>query len=244
MIIQERYGKRAVVVEELAGRIRRGEFSKGQQLEGEHRLAEEFAVSRGTIRQALGELQRQRLISTQSGIGSFVTFDGHQLDSRSGWAQALADVGAGLSTTVLGVAHISGPEVPLLPEGLALPEGIAVRRIRSSTGPNGDERVHSFECSTIPATGTLANLPATGLVDGSLSKTLEFEGLVAASGQQRVDVHMLDERQAGILQRQPGTAFLRSVRTSFDAKGRFVEHVVSLLDPAHFTLHLEFGENE
>ncbi|MBT2539107.1 hypothetical protein J7I79_23950 [Arthrobacter sp. ISL-69] len=42
-------------------------------------------MSRGTIRQALGELQRRRLISIRSGIGSFVTFDGHALDRRLGW---------------------------------------------------------------------------------------------------------------------------------------------------------------
>ncbi|WP_026818977.1 GntR family transcriptional regulator [Arthrobacter castelli] len=244
MIKQATYGKRALVVEALADRIRCGEFSHGQQLDGEYRLAEEYSVSRGTIRQALGELQRRRLISTSSGIGSFVTFDGHQLDQRGGWAQALAGAGAELGTRLLDIAPVKRQDVPLLPEDVDLTEAMAVRRIRTGTGSDGQDRVLSFECSTIPSTGNLADLPRTGLIDGSLWQTLKAEGLIAATGEQRVDVRMLDEREAGILGRTPGAAFLRSVRTSFNEEGRFVEHVVSLLDPSRFTLHLKFGENE
>jgi GntR family transcriptional regulator len=31
------------------------------------------------------------------------------------------------------------------------------------------------------------------------------------------------------------------VRETFDTQGRFMEQVESLLDPAHFQLHLNFG---
>lgn len=243
MTSQVMYGKRDLVVETLAEQIRRGEFAHGQRLDGEHRLAQEFDVSRGTIRQALGELQRRRLIATRTGIGSFVTFDGHPLDQRGGWAQALADAGSDLTTSVLDIAPVDRASIPGLPDDVDLDEAVAVRRVRSAQQPDGTQRVLSFECASIPATGALRDLPTTGLTDGSLWTTLQAEGLVGTTGEQRVDVHALDEREAGILGREPGTAFLRTVRTSFTSDGRFVEHVVSLLDPARFTLRLSFGED-
>lgn len=234
------FGKRQLVVETLAARIRRGEFTRGQRLGGEHELAKEFNVSRGTVRQALSELQHRNFITTQSGIGSFVTFDGHALDQRLGWAQALAGVGTPVQTSVLEIAPIAVADIPELPDDVPLSDAIVVRRVRWTQASNGP-RMLSFECASIPAVGSLRDLPSTGLKNNSLWASLSVEGFVATRGKQTVDVHTLDEREAEILERKVGTAFLRSIRTSYGADGRFVEHVVSLLDPDRFTLTLAFG---
>ena len=236
------FSKRELIVEKLANQIRRGEIGPGQRLDGEHRLAEEFDVSRGTIRQALGELQRRRLISIQSGIGSFVTYDGHALDQRLGWAQALAEAGSKVATRVLSIEPISRSQIPGLPDDVALEEAIAVRRVRTTPGEGGAVVAVSFECASVPAVGSLRDLPTRGLKDESLWASLREEGLIATNGQQSVDVHQLDEREASILGRPVGSSFLRTVRTSFSSDGQFVEHVLSLLDPAHFTLKLTFGD--
>lgn len=236
------FGKRHLVVETIAEQIRRGELAKGQRLDGEHRLAEEFDVSRGTIRQALSELQRRRLITTQTGIGSFVTFDGHALDQRLGWAQALADVGTDISTSVLDISPIAVSEIPELPDGVPVADAIAVRRVRWTKDTDGTRHILSFECSSVPAVGILKDLPTTGLIEGSLWTSLKAENLVATQGEQRVGVHSLTEREATFLQREPGTSFLRTIRTSYAADGAFVEHVVALLDPERFTLSLTFGD--
>lgn len=83
----------------------------GFLLPGEHQLAEEFAVSRGTLREALAELKRRNYIATQSGVGSIVTFDGMVLDQHSGWAQALADTGARVSTDILRLEAVTRPDL-------------------------------------------------------------------------------------------------------------------------------------
>lgn len=236
------FSKRELIVQRLASQIRRGEIGLGQRLDGEHRLAEEFDVSRGTIRQALGELQRRRLISIRSGIGSFVTYDGHALDQRLGWAQALAETGSKVTTRVLSIETIPGAQIPELPDDVALDQAIAVRRVSTTPGDDGAEVAVSFECASVPAVGSLRDLPNRGLKDGSLWASLQDEGLVATNGQQTVDVHELDKREASILGRPVGSSFLRTIRTSFGADGEFVEHVLSLLDPAHFTLTLTFGD--
>ena len=58
-------------------------MADGFLLPGEHQLAEEFAVSRGTLREALAELKRRNYIATQSGVGSIVTFDGMVLTNAA-----------------------------------------------------------------------------------------------------------------------------------------------------------------
>lgn len=234
-------GKRQQIVDTLAQRIRDGHYGPGEKLDGELRLAAEFDVSRGTVRQALNELQHLRLIATETGRGSFVIFDGHPLSQDRGWAQALAATGSEVTVAVLGVERVRRSDVPLLPADVRIEEGIAIRRVRILRSEDNAEPI-SFECSTVPADGALARLPETGLIGGSISRTLARAGYLPTRGTQRADVHSLDEREARVLHRDAGTAFLRTARTSFTDDGRFAEHVVSLLDPRHFTLALTFGD--
>lgn len=235
-------GKRQQIVDTLTRRIRDGHYRPGDKLDGELRLAEEFDVSRGTVRQALSELQHQRLIVTETGRGSFVIFDGHQLSQERGWAQSLAGTGSTVAVAVLGIERVQRSEVPLLPADVRLEQGIAIRRVRLLRSGKDSVEPISFECSTVPAEGRLAELPETGLIQGSISQTLVQAGYLSTRGTQSADVHPLDEREAEILRHDAGTAFLRTARTSFTDDGRFAEHVVSLLDPRHFTLASNFGD--
>lgn len=235
-------GKRQRVVDTLASRIHAGEYHPGDRLDGEMRLAEEFGVSRGTVRQALSELQHRRLIATETGRGSFVIFDGQRLDQERGWSLSLARGGHDVTIQILGIEAIDGTAIPLLPEGTTLERGIAVRRLRTLRAADGTPIPISLENSTVPLIGPLADLPRTGLIDGSLSTTLARAGLHASHGIQRADLHLLDAHEASILARTESSPFLRTRRTSFDRTGRLVEHVVSLLDPDHFALDLAFGE--
>jgi GntR family transcriptional regulator len=242
MYTQVARSKRQSIVDTLASRIRAGEYEPGAKLEGEHRLAEEFGVSRSTIRQALSDLQHQRLIATETGRGSFVIFDGHQLDQDRGWTQSMAAAGSDVTAEILGIECVERDAVPLLPAEVDLSRAVAVRRVRRLRSVDGDEVPISFECATVPAIGLLADLPAAGLVEDSLASTLRAAGLVPVQGTQRADIRVLDAREARILHRDAGEAFLRTSRTSFDSGGRFVEHVISLLDPQHFSLALTFGD--
>jgi GntR family transcriptional regulator of arabinose operon len=56
----------------LRERIRGGGFALGAPLPTERKLAEQFGISRGTVRRALRLLQREHLIVRQQGRGTFV----------------------------------------------------------------------------------------------------------------------------------------------------------------------------
>lgn len=60
------------VKKEIEAMIRKGKFPLGKKLPSEPELAEEFNVSRGTIRQVLGELAQEAIVSRRSGAGTTV----------------------------------------------------------------------------------------------------------------------------------------------------------------------------
>ncbi|MCU1735891.1 MULTISPECIES: GntR family transcriptional regulator [Pseudomonas] len=234
MIRHVRFDKKKKVVDELIRRIESGLLEDGLLLPGEHQLAEEFSVSRGTLREALAELKRRNYIATQSGVGSIVTYDGIPLDQRAGWAQALADSGALINTEVLRLEAVTRPD---LFSRYGTEQFIALDRRRRNT----EGTAVSLEHSLIPASGGLEGLPRVGLIDNSLTITLAAYGYVGDRGDQWIGAEPLSDEDAELLGRPQGTVFLKALRTTYDKQGRFMEQVESLLDPLHFRLHLAFG---
>ncbi|WP_460134664.1 GntR family transcriptional regulator [Pseudomonas sp. S1_E04] len=237
MIKHVRFDKKKRVVDELIRRIEGGLIADGFLLPGEHQLAEEFAVSRGTLREALAELKRRNYIATQSGVGSIVTFDGIVLDQNSGWAQALADTGALVTTDILRLEAATRAD---LFSRFGTDQFIALDRRRRTT----DGTAVSLERSLMPASGGLESLPRVGLIDDSLTITLAAYGYIGAEGDQWIGAEPLSDEDAELLGRPAGSVFLKASRTTYDRRGRFMEYVESLLDPLHFRLHLQFGSSK
>ncbi|MFD4575610.1 GntR family transcriptional regulator [Streptomyces sp. NPDC058417] len=222
----------------LAREIRSGALEPGSRLPGEHALTRRFEVSRTTVRQALDELSKQGLISTHAGVGSFVTFDGGVLDNRLGWTRALADQGARVTTETLclDTGADAGPAREL---GLGEEtEFLILDRLRVL--PDGTPV--ALERSRVPLVAALADVPARGLVDDSLTRTLAAAGLRATHGEEWASVRPLSDDDAALLRRRAGEPWLATRRVGRGADGRIVEQVRSLLDPARFELHLGFGE--
>ncbi len=231
--------KHEEIARTLASEIRDGRVPFGRQLPGETTLAERFSVSRNTVRAALTELGRAGLIRTRSGKGSFVTYDGRPLNVRLGWARALQAQGVDTGVEVLRAELMDDPA---LAAELGQPSMtfMAIDRLRSIV----DGPPISFERSRVPATDAVAGAVANGKAAGSLTRMLVDAGLVAATGQQWVEVRMLDAPDAERLARKPGDAFLWSRCITRNAVGELVEHVESLLDPAHFRLYFQFSSQE
>lgn len=227
--------KHEQVADELAEAIRDGRLSPGDRLLGEHELARGFAVSRGTMRRALDDLSGRNLITTRCGLGSFVTFDGHEIDDTVGWGRSLMASGVEVLTQTLRLAVVVDADLARQ-HGTPGHRFLAVDRARRLT----DGTVVSIERSRVPAVGGLLDVPEKGLTHGSLMTTLRDVGLVPANGEQWVQVAPLTDDDAALLGRPAGTPYLHTVRISRDARGALVETVDSLLDPDRFRLHLSF----
>ena len=66
-------GTTASVADRLRRRILDGDYEFEERLPAERNLAEEFSVSRGTIRSVLDILERQHLVTRQIGSGTYVS---------------------------------------------------------------------------------------------------------------------------------------------------------------------------
>ena len=222
----------AVLAREIRGRT-----ADRRPAAGRDALAERFSVSRNTVRAALSELGRAGLIATRSGKGSYVTFDGRPLNVRLGWARALQEQGVDATVTVLALERI---EDPALAAELALdsPHFLRLDRLRT-IGAGAVSR----ESSRIPVSDAVLEAVTVESAAGSLTAVFRSAGLVAATGEQWVEVRPLGAENAELLGHQPDDLFLWSRCVTRTSAGDVVECVESYLDPAHFRLHFEFDSD-
>lgn len=75
----------------LSQRIRDGSYAPGEQLPSIDALCAEFNVSRGTIRQAIGELAARELLVSKQGRGTYISEHGMQ-DTKMASAGSFADL--------------------------------------------------------------------------------------------------------------------------------------------------------
>jgi DNA-binding GntR family transcriptional regulator len=80
---------------ELAERIRSGEWKAGAYLPAERQLAESYATSRGTVRQALAQLAEDGLVERSEGSAARVRPAGEPLEAST-VAEELAAIRAEL----------------------------------------------------------------------------------------------------------------------------------------------------
>ncbi|MGE8688557.1 MAG: FadR/GntR family transcriptional regulator [Achromobacter sp.] len=73
-----------VIADQIAGRIRAGEFPRGGRLPSERELAEQLQVSRASIREALIALEIEGYVEVRVGTGVFVTREGAGFPAASG----------------------------------------------------------------------------------------------------------------------------------------------------------------
>jgi GntR family transcriptional regulator len=219
----------------LAKEIKSGVVRPGAQLPGEVELAKRFSVSRNTVRAALAVLAEDELITTHTGKGSFVLFDGRALDGRLGWTHALSEQGVETRLRTIRIERVTDDALAASLD-LTSADFVVVERVRTLT----DGTAISLERSHIPATDALRDLPENGLTNASISTTLNQAGLYLDHCEQRLRARPLTDAEATLLGRPRDTWFLHTTRTSYTTANTFAEHADELLDPTHYELSLTY----
>ena len=128
--------KYARIADSIRQRVARGVWPTSTRLPTNEKLAQEFGVSRVTVRQAVDILAREGLLQARQGLGTFVT----GTPSPDRWLKvetslsALAEVYRDTSPEILNIAE-SSAEPRLLPgDGVPAERYVFMRRVHSRDG--------------------------------------------------------------------------------------------------------------
>lgn len=128
--------KYARIADDIRQRIARGHWPRGSRLPTNEALAQEFGVSRVTVRQAVDILAREGVIEARQGLGTFVT--GTPAHDR--WLKvetslsALAEVYRDTSPEILNIAEASAKPRLSPEDGTPAERYVHMRRVHSRDG--------------------------------------------------------------------------------------------------------------
>lgn len=227
---------------QLAGILREhivsGRYHAGDRLPTEEALARDYDVSRITIRQALGDLEKEGFIKREAGRGTFVA-DRRTFSNTFRMEGSLEDlISMGLSTTVkvltLATVKASASEADFLRVNLGDPL-VRCTRLRLHSGTP-----FSYIVNHVP--GDIGkHLRPEAWKKGSILRQIETGlGILMGDADQTISASLADAHLARLLKTNIGAALLSVDRVVRSLEGRPVEHVHSYYrsDIYSFKAHL------
>jgi GntR family transcriptional regulator len=222
----------------LLQQIQEGEFPAGSALPNEKTIAEQFSVSRITVRKAMERLEREGRIERFRGRGTFArplpTTSPVQA-SMSGSIENLIAMGLKTKVQVLSFDYVSAsPEVAI---ALGLSVGSTVQkvvRLRSLEGRTFSHLV-SYVPEDIGRTYTRDDLTELPLL-----VLLERGGTQVGKAEQVISATLATPDIAGYLGTDAGSPLLSVRRVVFDREDRPIEFIIGLYRPDTYENRMTF----
>jgi len=203
------------LLEDLLG----GTLEPGEKLPNEDKLAERFAVSRATVREAVLGLLEAGYLIRRHGSGTYVTSaprSRHALDATVSYTAMIRDAGHEPGETVIrkGVRAATELEHTLL--GLADAEAVMeLERVRLA-----DRRPVIYSRDRIRA--SLLQGVADEALDSSLYEILNEAGHAVVRARAELIPTLADAKLSRLLEVTRGTPLLHIDQIDYDARGRAV----------------------
>lgn len=220
----------------LLATLENGGLQPGQALPGERDLARQLALSRVTVRRAIGGLVDDGILTQRQGAGTFVAERIVKSFSRlTGFTDDLR--ARGMRPRVKFLERSTGVVTP--EEALALHLSPGARVVRLRRLRFAEDKPLAVETSAVP----LAVLRDPRKVKLSLYDALEQLGCRPTRALQRVRAVALGADDAALLHLEPGNPALEIERRAFLDDGRVVEFTRSLYrgDAYDFVAELHAG---
>jgi GntR family transcriptional regulator len=221
----------------LRDRILSGAIAFSAKLPTEHELADYHGVSRVTVRRALGELARERLIERRRSAGTRVIYRPSPAPITadiSGVLANLADMGRRTAVKLLSFDYV--PAKGAVAQALgAAPDQLLQRsvRVRSIDGlPFSHLTTHVPE--SVSVTFTRQELAARPLLE-----LLERAGVKVEHARQRISAGLATPDVAEMLGVRTGSPLIELVRVVYDQSGRGVEHLHALYRPDRYAFEID-----
>ena len=205
--------------------ITREKLGPGDLLPGEHRMCEQYGISRTVVRQALAQLEHEGVVERVKGKGTFV--------ARPKTSESLVHTLAGLFEEVErrgGHVHsqiLRHERVPASAEvaaALDIAPGdsvVALERLRFI-----DDEPWSLTTTWMPEDIGAVTF-ASDMAELSLYAVLADHGWHAVRGMRSAEATIASPEQARLLGMSPGSALLLLRSTSYSEAGRPMEHFVA-----------------
>jgi GntR family transcriptional regulator len=221
----------------LRDRVLSGALSFGVKLPTEIELAQRYGVSRVTVRRALGELARERLIERRRSAGTRVIY-------RPGPAPITADISGvlanladmGRRTAVRLIAFDYVPARGTVAQALAvrsdqlLQRSVRVRAL--------DQVPFSYLTTHVPE-DVAVTFSRQELAARPLLELLERAGVKIAHARQRISAGLATPEVAQALDVRTGSPLIELVRVLHDRSGRAVEHLHALYRPDRYAFEMD-----
>ena len=213
-----------------------GLYRPGSSLPGEQRLAQQYGVSRVTIRRALDALDADGLIERRAGSGTVVrdtgAANGMSVDFTTLLPQ-LVDMGRQTTARLLSFSYGAPPQRVVdamnLPAGARVQTAVRVRLI--------DDQPFSHLTTYVPEE-IAANYTEADLATTPLFRLLERSGVQVTDAQQSVTAALAAPDVAEALGVSVGSALLSLRRVVRDGDGRGVEYLSALYRSDLFRLEM------
>lgn len=221
------------VAERLEKAIVSGEIPAGTRLDNEIELAQQLALSRPTMRRAIGYLVDKGFLVRRRGIGTQVvhTKVRRPLELTSLYDD-LASTGQRPTTKVL--ANVVEPATSPVAHELGIPEGTVVVRLDRMRYAH-DEPIARLR-NYLPA--SLPELTTETLERQGLYQTLRASGVRIHSAHQTIGARKANAAEARLLDEGRGAALLTMQRTAYDDHGRVIEFGTHIYRASRYSIEL------
>lgn len=223
--------------EDIANKV----YNTGDLLPTEEELQERYGASRTSIRNAMGILERERLISRKQGRGTIVIADRtvQRLNSISSMTETFLQKGITLSVSGLSIEKIKSP--PEVMKALGLVEAVDVYLVRR-TRVIGDEPIalvnNYLVAKRVPRLeDRQQKLHTTGLyalLEGEYNIKLDH-------ALENISVYICGPLEAELLHVPQKTPLFHNLRTTYLEDGSAFEYVSAFIkcDRFEYTVYLE-----
>jgi GntR family transcriptional regulator len=221
----------------LRDRILSGALGFGAKLPTENELAEYYAVSRVTVRRALGELARERFIERRRSVGTRVIYraaPAPMVADISGVLANIADMGRRTAVKLLSFDYV--PAAGAVAQALGVDaETLLQRSIRVRSV---DQVPFSYLTTHVPES-VAVTFTRQELASRPLLELLERAGVKVENARQRIGAGLATPDVAQALAIRAGSPLIELVRVVFDQSGRAVEHLHALYRPDRYAFEMD-----
>lgn len=208
--------------EALRARILDGSYDAHSQMPSESELCGMFSVSRITVRQALGDLQKEGLIFKIHGKGTFVSKPKafQNVTSLQGFAEAMSSMGYEIVNQLLSFQTLPAEGIVATRLQLAAPALVTeIRRIRLL-----NREPVSLEVTYLPS-AIGEPLRKADLITRDIFLILENDsGIALGHADISIDAILADDDLAQALRIEEGAPVLRIERLTHDDQGRPIDY--------------------